>query len=1352
MKKLLTWTIVCISCMLFCNCSVFAQLQISNQGGTANVIVSDIIGQGLNVINPTINCPNSAYGTFVNGAQIGIPDGIVLSTGNLNQLGNTAGFNMSTDLGNNCNDPQITSIEPTAQFDCCVLEFDIIPQCNEISIRFSLGSEEYPEYVSQSFNDAFGFFITGANPNGPNYNNTNVALLNGTTICSIDNINANTNSAFYVDNSASTNFVFDGYTVAITSIVNVVPCETYHFKLAIADATDGIYDSGVFIDFLQCTNIPTLTLNPTNPSCGQSNGQIEAVVTNGFPPLTYTWNPVPPNGQGVTTATGLSAGVDYNLIVSDGYSCTDDISDNVTLQTTNAPNITNSPLVQSICSGESSTSVTWTSNLPGTTYAWVAVGTTGLSGFTTSGTSTLPAQTIVNSNSTAGTVTYTVIPSLNGCDGPPVDYVITVNPSPVLTAISDVVVCANQSVPQVSFNSNPSGATFNWTNSNTSIGLAGAGSGNISTFSGTNSTSNSQIGQIVVTPSLNGCVGTPANFSVTVNPLPTINAITNQTVCAGVNVPVTVFTSQPNGATYNWVNSEPNIGLASTGIGDVPVFVGQNSTVNALIGTLVVTPSLNGCVGNNANYTITINPGPTTVASSNSELCIGETLELYASNATVPNASYSWIGPGAFTSTIQNPTITAVDIGSSGDYTVTVNANGCSSSSTTSVIVNEIPTSNASCNGPLCEGNSLQLNASTSNISVVLYTWSCINGYSSTLQNPIISPVSMSDAGTYVLTVSKGNCSSTSQVDVVVNPGPTTVASSNSPICEGDDLMLYATNSVVPGVAYSWQFSGVNISSDQNPVIPNAVFSNSGEYTVTVSANGCSSTSSVDVLVSPIPIVSASSNSPICEGEDLLLDAESLPGATFMWSGPGLSSTLEDPSVSPAIGSNTGNYVVQAMLNGCVSSTSIDVVVNEIPIINLSSNSPLCEGGQLDLYANSSMGVSYFWIGPNDYISSEQTPSILNVSDVNSGVYYVTANLNGCSAIANLTVVVNETPSPIVTSNQPLCEGETLILNVADGNTNLQGVSVFSWSGPNNFSNSLSAVEIDDVSENEEGAYIVTVTNNGCVASASVWVNVSANPIVDFVPDIYEGCSPLTVIFENESVPSDGNAIWSFGDGETSTQTNQVVHVFTEPGCYDVNLSYTAEGCNSEVSYPQLICVFPDPVADFFIADTNINVMNPTFNFMNQSSGATIYEWDFGDWSTSDEINPVHTYGDWAGEYVVELTVENEGGCIDKAIQIIHVKEILIFYVPNTFTPDGDGVNDVFTPKFYSGINPQEYSLWIYNRWGEVVFESHNHEIGWPGTYGGDFAQDGTYTWKIIFKDNIDNKKHVRLGHVNLIR
>ena len=157
--------------LLACSQHAKAQLIITNQGGTAQDIVDAMIGFGLNVTNATINCPSNSYGTFTNGQTtcVSIPTGVLLSTGNLNNIGLPAGIqdfspNFSEQMdgngpfGTSCNDPQLNSLEPLAQYDCCILEFDVIPSCDKLLIRFVFGSEEYPEWVSSGYNDAFGFF------------------------------------------------------------------------------------------------------------------------------------------------------------------------------------------------------------------------------------------------------------------------------------------------------------------------------------------------------------------------------------------------------------------------------------------------------------------------------------------------------------------------------------------------------------------------------------------------------------------------------------------------------------------------------------------------------------------------------------------------------------------------------------------------------------------------------------------------------------------------------------------------------------------------------------------------------------------------------------------------------------------------------------------------------------------------------------------------------------------------------------------------------------------------------------------------------------------------------------------
>ena len=317
------------TCIVLFTNNIRAQLVITNQGANASVIVNSFISGGLTISNATINCPSNAYGTFTNGesTDLGIPTGLVLTTGNVLDLNQPGSGFMSTNNATTCNDAQLGTLEPLADYDCCILEFDVVPSCDEMQIRFVFGSEEYPEWVSSGFNDAFGFFITGPNPAGGNYNNNNVAVLpNGTTIVSIDNVNANLNNAFYVDNSAGLTNIFDAFTTVLVSDVSVIPCQSYHFKIAIADAGDPFWDSGVFVDFLECSSALESLVSSTPVSCAGDDGTATINASGGFPGYTYSWNTSPI--QTTATATGLSPGF-YEVSVDDAGACTEPIIDTV---------------------------------------------------------------------------------------------------------------------------------------------------------------------------------------------------------------------------------------------------------------------------------------------------------------------------------------------------------------------------------------------------------------------------------------------------------------------------------------------------------------------------------------------------------------------------------------------------------------------------------------------------------------------------------------------------------------------------------------------------------------------------------------------------------------------------------------------------------------------------------------------------------------------------------------------------------------------------------------------------------------------------------------------------------------
>ncbi len=163
--------------------------------------------------------------------------------------------------------------------------------------------------------------------------------------------------------------------------------------------------------------------------------------------------------------------------------------------------------------------------------------------------------------------------------------------------------------------------------------------------------------------------------------------------------------------------------------------------------------------------------------------------------------------------------------------------------------------------------------------------------------------------------------------------------------------------------------------------------------------------------------------------------------------------------------------------------------------------------------------------------------------------------------------------------------------------------------------------------------------------------------------------------------------------------------------------------------------------------------LDPTTTMQNASIGATSYSWDFGDGSFSNLSDPSHTYSETPGSYEIILTAVSDHGCTDTAMAKVLVEEELIYYVPNTFTPDGDNHNQTFLPVIESGFDPDSYRFFIFNRWGQLVFESKDILVGWDGTFDGFQAQDGTYTWKIEFKSTLRRQvDNVVTGHVNVLR
>ena len=196
----------------------------------------------------------------------------------------------------------------------------------------------------------------------------------------------------------------------------------------------------------------------------------------------------------------------------------------------------------------------------------------------------------------------------------------------------------------------------------------------------------------------------------------------------------------------------------------------------------------------------------------------------------------------------------------------------------------------------------------------------------------------------------------------------------------------------------------------------------------------------------------------------------------------------------------------------------------------------------------------------------------------------------------------------------------------------------------------------------------------------------------------------------------------------------------------------TAAGCSSTITENNFVCAFPYAVAGFGTSSLTATITEPSFQFTNSSVNATGYNWTFGTEGSSSLTNPTYTFSTTPGTHLVTLIAQNAAGCNDSTTITVTVEDELIYYVPNTFTPDDDVYNPTFKPIFTSGFDPYVYNLLIFDRWGEILFESKNYQVGWDGTYGGKLVQDGTYIWVIRFNNSITDKRYEVTGHVNILR
>lgn len=591
-----------------------------------------------------------------------------------------------------------------------------------------------------------------------------------------------------------------------------------------------------------------------------------------------------------------------------------------------------------------------------------------------------------------------------------------------------------------------------------------------------------------------------------------------------------------------------------------------------------------------------------------------------------------------------------------------------------------------------------------------------------------------------------------------------------------NNLQLVASPDTLTGV-YQWYYEGVAIGGATDTILDVSVLGLSpGTYTFIFDLPGggaCSYSEYVlDPPVYPTPTASAA---PLdgCQPLDVQFTNTTDPamiGSTLWDFGDG---TPLDTTTNPLhTYADSGTYSVTITVTspaGCVGTyTYVDWIhVDQAPTA-LFSVDTLAGCGPLTVNFTNETDPGWFG-GCMWYIGTgAPIPGCADFSHTYTaaGTYPVTlvvTSPGGCPSAPADTVYITVYPDPIVQLSSDVVDGCSPLAVQFHNDTDPALTDSVWWDIDDGIT-----TDVEDPGHTYPvpGTYNVSLTvwsEHGCMGDTSIanMITVYGHPVPDFTLDPDSGCYPLEVQFTNlTDAGSTGNCNWTFGDGGTSTDCDPT-YTYNAPGIYDVTLIVTSpEGCDGDTTYLDLVTVFDHPVADFMFTPQPTNVYQTDILFLDQSSSDVVaWDWAFGANGVLGSANVpdpgLHFPDQSPGTYPVTLIVTNDHGCQDTVVYEVVIDPSFSVFVPNTFTPDGDGVNDYFYPMIQDD-QPEAYKLYIYDRWGEKVFESTDRYNVWAGTFmnhGGDILPQGVYVWRLITAPIADDKvRKEYMGHVTLLK
>ncbi len=709
-------------------------------------------------------------------------------------------------------------------------------------------------------------------------------------------------------------------------------------------------------------------------------------------------------------------------------------------------------------------------------------------------------------------------------------------------------------------------------------------------------------------------------------------------------------------------------------------------------------------------------------------------------------------------------------------YTV-IDDFGCTADTSVNVTVTPSPIVFAGNDTTLCGGNSLQLNGTLNGagaVSTCTYDLQLEDDFGDGWNGNTITVVINGVSTDYTL-----NLALIENFPITIPSGATATFNFNAngafvgecfytlfdengvaQFTQGPFLAGPVSNSITANCAGDWEYTWSPPAGISDVTILDPLFALTTPTTLTLTVNPigapeCAVTDDIYISLSANPDAGVDAAVDFC--------ANGNPTNLFPLLGPTASTTGTwtdangatitmpyDPTVN-APGVYT--YTVDSL--GCLDESEVTVGVTTLNLSSVVTNVNCNSANNGSAVITGNNIVSYVLNGG----PSVNATSPFTISNLAPGNYTVEAfTLDGCSDTETFTIT-EPTPLQItfITQDFTVCPGEQV--SVSATGTGGNGAYIYTWTANGNPVGVGQTIQVTPTALSTDYCVVLSEACGSPTATECMTITTPAEIVPSLLPDTLNGCYPVPVNFVNTTQSADiAITDVDFGDGTTGQYVgNQsFFHEYTSPGIYTVTVTITSTvGCVYETVYTNLIEAYNYPEANFGILPNNVSMFAPQVNLLNQSSNDVVswnYDIEGGTPAASSlpALQVVYPFG-VPGSYPVTLTVENSFGCIDSITHVVQVLNDVILYAPNTFTPDDDEFNQLWSVHI-SGIDIFAFNLFIYNRWGQIVWESHDPSVGWDGTYGGKIVQDGTYTWTIECSDANNDDKYTFDGHLTIIR